>query len=327
MSPIIIQPKDRQHWLDLKKQDISSTEISGLFGESKIHTYYSLFFQKKGNLPTPDLEDVERVFWGTELEAAIASGVAKKLKLKIEKVSEYMRHGEVSRMGSSFDYRIIGVEDDAPDLIKKMFSEKGRGNLEIKNVDGLIYFNDWLEDKAPIHIETQVQQQMEVSDIDWTLIVALVGGNELNYIIRERDYFKGQEIIEKINAFWYNFDQGIEPEPDFERDAKNAIKLHQKVNHDLPIFDATKANNISYRMNYLVRKYRKLSDLRTRIDDLAQVHRAEILCILGEFPKAKTHDFNITTNFIEATSYQVTKEAYRSMKVTPIKIKKTEAKK
>lgn len=177
-----------EEWLALKDEDLSSTEIAAMYGLSPYCTPFELWTRKHEHFRLV-LEENERMKWGKRLERVIAEGVAEDLGIKVRHIGGYMRHSTVAHFGSSFDFEIVS-------------HERGPGLMEIKAVDKFIYMDEWTKDEAPAHIETQVQVQMEVADRDWCLIVALVGGNEIHVIYRERNRAMGAQICKDVEAFW-----------------------------------------------------------------------------------------------------------------------------
>lgn len=217
MTNIITTPvTDKEAWLQQRTQDVTSTEVSALYGLSPYMSAFELFHQKRDK-EIVRIEENERMTWGKRLEDAIALGAAETMGWEVEKMDVYMRDVD-ARMGSSFDYKIT----KAPE-------RSGVGILEVKNVDGIVYARKWIDDgegniEAPEHIEMQIQHQMEVSDIDWCCLVALVGGNTQKIIYRERNREIGADIRAKVDAFWKMVDANTAPKPDYEKDAQYIIK-------------------------------------------------------------------------------------------------------
>ena len=213
MTTETIPVTDKQSWLQTRLQDITSTEVSALYDLSPYITEFELYQQKKDK-KVVEISDNERMFWGRNLESAIAHGAAESMGWDISKFDVYMRNPE-TRLGSSFDYKIHSVED-------------GDGILEIKNVDAVAYRNNWKDDgvniEGPEHIELQIQHQMEVANLDWTALVCLVGGNTQKIIYRDRDRQIGKDLTEKVKAFWDRVDAGTPPAIDYLRDAEYVIK-------------------------------------------------------------------------------------------------------
>ena len=217
---------DEQSWLENRLLDITSTEVSALYDLSPYQTEFELYHQKKEK-HVVRLEENERMTWGKRLEDSIAHGAAETMGWDVEKFDVYMSNPK-TRMGSSFDYKINKSNKFDP-------PEDGVGILEIKNVDGVAYRKNWKDDgngniEAPEHIELQIQHQMEVADIKWCALVALVGGNTQKIIFRKRDRAIGEDLTKKVATFWEKGKAGTPPDIDYLIDADYIIKtLHNQA--------------------------------------------------------------------------------------------------
>jgi len=226
MPRVIIEPKDEKEWLELRANDITSTEIGALFGLSPYVTEYELWYRKK-NQTVIEFEENERMKWGTILQDAIAEGIAKEQKWEVRRMTEYIRGSDL-RIGASFDFdaiRSVDVGKDVP--ANKPYSFL----LEIKNVDGLIFKQQWHEDdagdlEAPLHIEIQVQHQLLCSGRQLAYIGVLVGGNKLYLLRRERNNKVLIKIREKAIAFWKSIEENKPPEPNFQVDSEFIASLY-----------------------------------------------------------------------------------------------------
>lgn len=225
-------------WLEARKKDITSTEAAGLFDAGAYEnsrTFYELFNIKAGLLTPAPFKNNDRTKWGNRLEAAIAFGIAEDYGLIVEPFKVYMRIAEL-RMGSSFDFKIVGLADDftGDEAARDMFREHGQGILEIKNVDALQFKRNWIDDgetiEATAQIEMQVAHQLEVADLEWSLIAPLVGGNTPKIIIRKRDHEVGEAICAKAAELWQRVAAGNPPEPNYIKDSAVISKLY--VNND-----------------------------------------------------------------------------------------------
>ncbi len=226
MTTVSIPITDEQSWLENRLLDVTSTEVSALYDLSPYQTEFELYHQKKEK-HVVRIEENERMTWGKRLEDSIAHGAAETMGWDISKFDVYMSNPE-TRLGSSFDYKINKSNKfDQP--------EDGVGILEIKNVDGVAYRKNWKDDgngniEAPEHIELQIQHQMEVADINWCALVALVGGNTQKIIFRKRDRAIGEDLTKKVAAFWEKVKAGTPPSIDYLRDAEYMIKtLHNQA--------------------------------------------------------------------------------------------------
>ena len=278
--PQVIHYATEAEWLNLRLDDMTSTESPALFGLSPYLTEYELFHYKSTRTSS-DFDETDRMKWGKRLEAVIAEGIAEDLGLTIRPLKEYMRHSEVKGMGSSFDYAILGHQD-------------GPGLMEIKNVDSLVYRKDWSEDEAPAHIETQVQHQMEVADVNWCLIVAFCGGNRPYVIRRERDREVGKVLCQRINRFWKDVEAKKAPTPDFIKDAEFIISLHQSAG--VKVLEAGEA------VAAMLAEYARLTAEAKSYDELKEAKKAEILMAIGdEYNKVKAGPYTLSCGMTKDT--------------------------
>lgn len=274
--PIIINPADRAAWLDLRKQDVTSTQSAALFGLSPYSTEWELY-QQKTNAISDEIEPNERMTWGTRLQDAVALGVAQDRGLRVRRVGTYWRHSDEPRMGSSFDFEIVDHAD-------------GPGLMEVKVVDFLVYRDQWLDDEAPPHIEVQVQHQLEVANRNWALIVALVGGNAIKVIRVERDREVGAGLRKAIRAFWARVDAGTPPKPDFQRDAA-AIRDLFRSGAGAPL-DA-RGNNY---LQALAQTYMAAAAAEKDAVARKEAARAEMLTLIGDASKVVGDGWTLTSS-------------------------------
>jgi putative phage-type endonuclease len=281
LPAMIITPRDQDHWLQLRTQDVTSTESAALFGMSPYVTHFDLWHRKRSG-QVPEFKTTERMRWGIRLEAAIAHGIAEEKGWKIAPMKDYWRDADL-RMGSSFDFAIIGDEP---------------AHLEIKNVDYLAFRDGWLEQddgsiEAPEHIEMQVQHQMGVSGFKRTFIGAFVGGNRFEIIERQRDEEVIRAIRAKIAEFWRTVEAGEEPDPVMPQDAAALIRLNSYADPG-KILDASGDAKIAS----LVNDYRTSCALRDEYDEEAKVAKAQLFEAIGDAEKVLLPGFSITAGMV-----------------------------
>lgn len=284
---IIINPESKEHWLQLKTEDISSTEISALFNISPYSTPFELWHEKKAG-EIVELEDNDRMKWGRRLEDTIANGIAEELNLKVRRLKTYQRHDTCKGFGASFDYEIVGDLSKA-EIMKTHPHLKGPGILEIKNVDFLIYRDQWEEDEAPPHIEAQLQQQLEITGRSWGIIACLVAGNDMKYIVRERNKKVGEAMKKRVTEFWSTIESNSPPEPNFEEDAEFIIRMYGDSNQW--VVDVSEDENIKP----LVEQFWSLSVQVKDVTDLKKAVKARILDqVEGNAKKITCGDLSIS---------------------------------
>ena len=281
-----IEIENQHQWLTERAKDVTSTEVSALFGLSPYLTEFELFHQKRDAVVVK-IEPNERMKWGNRLESAIAHGAAEDMGWDIAKLNVYMRD-QAARIGSSFDFEIKS-------------SANGPGILEVKNVDWVQSQKNWIDDgagniEAPEHIELQVQHQMEVAGYEWCAIVALVGGNEQKIVLRNRDRDIGKSIREKSGEFWNRVLQNQAPSADYTRDAEYIIKQLRRDSIEGLVAEADAELEDMIKQFEFVRK--EASDL----EKIKEQRRAEILERIGHASKVITSFGSLSTGQVKGRS-------------------------
>lgn len=320
-------PKDRDEWLALRKLDVTSTEVSALFNMSKYMTAYELGLVKAGDIED-QFQENERSTWGNALEASIAQRVSEVYGVTIRKKSEYMRIPQF-RMGASFDFEITGIDPDwtmnkyGNSILRGMVAAHGNALLEIKNVDSIIFKNEWHvgeEPEAPPHIEIQLQQQQGVSGLTWGVIAALEGGNKLHLIPRFADTDVFIRMAYRVQDFWEKLDKGIYPSPTHPDDNWIIKKLHSFADPG-KLLDAT-GDKAPEGMLDLIRRYEQCARIEKKIKDRRETAQAKLLQMIGPHEKVLTDIATISCASVPACEMAYTRGAYRGWKVTPKKAAK-----
>lgn len=320
----IFNPATREDWLALRKQDVTSTEVSALFNESKYMTAYELACLKAGDIED-QFQPNERSTWGQDLEATIAKIVARRYGVRVRKKNEYMRLPDV-RAGASFDFEIHGRTrlKDASSIdnydLRVAFIKHGPGLLEIKNVDSLIFKNEWevgAEPEAPPHIEIQLQQQLMVSGLKWGAIAAFVGGNKLYLIIRYADEGVHLAMQKRIANFWVDLTNGVYPPISMPDDAWVIKKIYS---HAEPgkLLDA-RGDKAPEGMLDLISRYEQCARIEKKIKDRKSTAQAQLLRMIGDHERVLTDAATISCNMVAGSEISYTRESYRYWKVTPKK--------
>jgi putative phage-type endonuclease len=285
----IINPENTQDWLRLRTFDITSTDVAALFGISPYTTKFELWHRKQRG-DVVEFTENKRMKWGTALQDTIAAQIAKDKGWEIRRMTEYIRDESI-RAGASFDFAI--GED---------------GLLEIKNVDGRIYRDNWIEDdngniQAPPHIEIQVQHQLLVSGREYAHIGALVGGNDEKLIYRKRDEVVISAIRQAVIEFWASI------EPNFVEDAAFISKLYGYAEPN-KVLDVRGDGTFEEKMLL----YKKLGEDAKAIGEQRDGIKAELLTIIGDAEKVTGDSFTISAGIVAEVPISYTRSAYRMFK-------------
>lgn len=304
-----IIPSDEKHWLELRKQDVTSTETAALFGISPYMTMFELWHRKHDKIEVA-FEVNERMRWGTRLQDSIAAGVAEDQGWTIRRMTEYLRDPELN-MGASFDFSI--EKATVPDWPKDSL-----GILEVKNVDSLAFKEGWLIDgddvQAPTHIEVQVQQQLALSGCKIAFIGALIGGNRVVLIKREPDPAVVGAIKGAIKAFWESVANHQAPQPDFAKDSDLIARLYSFA-------EPGKVFNADERVSKLAFAYKQAGIEEKAAKEKKDASKAEILTIIGDAEKVLGEWGSISAGMIGPCHVEYDREGYRNFKPSWKKVK------
>lgn len=315
-----IVPTNDTHWHAMRANDVTSTESAALFGLSPYLTAFELYHRKKSGSDT-QIDSTGRMAWGQRLQDAIARGLAEDYGVKIRRVNAYMSLDDV-RMGSSFDYEVVG-NDGADTPLSARYVDCGTGNLEIKNVDYIVFRDQWVinDDKsieAPAHIELQVQHQLHVSNRPWAAIGVLVAGNSPQVIIRERDVEVGQAIEARVREFWSWIAADTPPAPSYPADAAFVCKLYSYADPG-KVYDGAEDQELQA----LCKIYAAASQAAKTADEDKETAKAKILARIGDAERALLPGFSVSAGIVGPAHVEYDRKAYRNFRCTPKKEKPT----
>lgn len=327
----MLYPASELEWLKIRHGMVSSTESAALFGLSPYSTAFELAVSKKE--PLQEFEPNPRMTWGLRLERAVAKGLAEDYGITVRKINGYAIH-EQCKAGASFDFEICGLTDMAlqggvsqgearlggawqgvDSVLRDMYSDLGTGILEIKCVDRLIFNREWKEEDgqltAPAHIEIQLQSQLECINRKWGVMGVLIGGNDTQLVIRERDHEVGKAIVSKVNDFWKLLDSGGMPPVKLPEDVEIIRRLYMGSTPG-KLLDAREDEE----MKALCAKYREQADLQKMYEELRKSTGAKILMRIGDAEKVMVDGYSISAGTVgEVTIESYVRKPYRNMTI------------
>jgi putative phage-type endonuclease len=294
MNRDIIIPDSEDHWKELRRADITSTQAAVLFGVSPYDSVFSLWHKKRGNIEDA-VEENTRMRWGKILQDAIAHGIADENGMLIRSMTEYARLPE-ARVGASFDYQI---EAPSPAI------------LEVKNVDSLAFRNGWAETdyglEAPSHIEVQLQVQLGVSGLREGYIAAFVGGNRVELLRREFDEMVWQRILDLAAWFWSLKEP---PAPDYARDYEVISRLHGYSS-------AGKVIEATSEVEALMSRYKIVADECSAMEKGKKALKAQLLEKIGDAERVEGLSYNLSAKMIgDAEISAYTRRGYRDFRIS-----------
>jgi hypothetical protein len=186
---------------DLTKKTISASQMAALFELSPYATRYQLYHWVVSDIEI-EQESNARLEWGLRHQQTILDWVSDELRIDVAGNDEYYQN-TVERIGCTGDGYAVDPQ-------------RGLGVVEAKCSDWMQWKDTWTSEKAPAHIELQVQTQMMVPHPElgapvWGAIACLVGGNDMRLYMREPDPAVQDRIREKVSEFWSDVADRNEP--------------------------------------------------------------------------------------------------------------------
>jgi predicted phage-related endonuclease len=317
----IILPESRDAWLAMRALDVTSTESAMLFGLSPYGTEFELWHRKRSKAVV-DIDSNERMGWGLDLQDAIAGALCRRYGVIAEPIKHYVRIPE-SRMGSSFDWRIVGVDENvvaADTTLQDLFTQHGKGLLEIKNVDGLVFKQQWMridEDgggqkyiEPPGHIDVQVQHQLHVCGHKWAGIGVLVGGNKSQLLTRIYDPQVGHSLESRIVRLWSSIEAGVPPKPIYPADAEFVAKLYGVTGSS--VHDGRGDEVLTKALG----EYCSASAREKLAKEDKDVAKAKVLEIVKDASKVVADGYTVSLWDVAETPISYVRKGFRSWRVT-----------
>lgn len=192
----------REEWLAYRQSGIGASEVACLFGLDDFKSSLELFYQKIGDVPMVDVENIYQFmgrehedfiarlwqYWeGTE-ESLIANYRLARVVRKCQRVAAYLRNPRYPWMYVSLDRKI------------NKHGGKDEGALELKNIGG--WEMDKWEARIPPKFVIQVQTQLMLPEFDYGELALLEDGRRFHVLPFERSDDIIAEIEVRTKAFW-----------------------------------------------------------------------------------------------------------------------------
>jgi predicted phage-related endonuclease len=286
----------------LRARNVGASEVASLFGLSTHTTEFELWMRKAGRLPDVDLSGNDRVEAGIFLEPGIAAWIGHRTGWKLRKVHRYCQHPAVPGMGASPDYEVVG-------------HPKGRGTLQIKNVDSLV-FRDWPDGQPPMAFQLQVQHEMACGGYAWGALGVVVGGNKPEVFEYDRHEAAIAKIEARVAEFWRSVHEGIEPKPDFQRDLEAIQALYSTANLGKVVDLSADAAFADACTRYDAASAREKAATKEK-----EAAKAEILMTIQDAALALTQGFKVSTWNVAESEAVVRRSSHRGFRCSALSAK------
>jgi hypothetical protein len=186
---------------DPNRESVSASQMPALFGFSAHGlSKWMLYHHFKGTAQLPFVDETERMTFGNIFQPPLLRRTAFHYRARLLDNTDrrlYVRRGKI---GHTRDGRLLG-------------SGRGRINVEVKNVDSLVWKREWTETAAPQHIEIQAEVGTFVDRCDLTVIAACIGGNSLRFYERTPRPDFHERMKDAVARFFEDLRKSREPDP------------------------------------------------------------------------------------------------------------------
>jgi putative phage-type endonuclease len=282
----------RSEWLELRRRDITASDVAAICGLSPYKTALRVWAEKCGEVA--EAEDNPSMKRGRWLEAAVFSALAEeKTEWVVKRPGIYVRDTE-ARIGATPDAIALTSEGDAVVQMK----------IVAKPV-----FDAW-QGEPPIGYVLQTLTEAMLMDTQQAYLAAMVIDvftADLHIFPVNRHPGAEAKIRETVARFWSDVEAGRMPAADYARDSDLLQELYPPREHVEPL-DFSGDNRLP---EILAERERLMADeksVKARLDEI----KAELVDKLHGAPAAICGEWKITQSIthrkeqiIKATSFPV----------------------
>jgi len=306
--PIVRIPiESRKQWLTVRAPHVTASVTPALFHCHPHHlTELRLYAQHRGvefNTKADEEEEDPVLRRGRWLEPATAKAVEERRpEWRIEKATDYFCDPD-RRLGATPDFFIHG-------------DPRGLGVLQTKSVARSVWTREWEKGTVvPFYTVLQTLTEAMLTEAAFgAAAVMLVDPHAMDVAIIEIPRHPAAEtkILATVEQFWWRVEYGVEPQPDFARDAEAIKALRPKETKDKAI---DLAGN-----NYVREVLAQRALLRARIkadDERCEEIENELKYLMGdaEFISGMP-GWNVTYKSGERQGYSVPTRTVRTLRIT-----------
>jgi predicted phage-related endonuclease len=241
---------DRAEWLEWRKFFVTASDVPTLFGCHPYRTALRVYMEKSGvEFEQKDSPVMRR---GRILEPAVGAAVAEaRPDWQIEPARAFFCDASV-RIAATPDFLIGG-------------DPRGVGVLQAKTADPAVYARDWSGGaEVPFWIQLQALTEAMLTDAAFCVVAVLsVDPYGLPCSIHEiaRHPEAEAKILSAVYRFWLDVEAGVEPQPDYGRDAALIKLLAPREATPEQIIDLRGSNELPELLSErALRKARQASD-------------------------------------------------------------------
>jgi hypothetical protein len=298
------RPATREEWLRLHDRDVTASRIGALVDtEFPYGSAYQLWAEKTGRIK-PDHDDSPAKRRGRLLEAVAADIAAEELAPAEVTRNEldYWRD-ETLRIGAT------------PDTIVND-PTRGKGVVELKNVERGIYERKWINGEPPLWIACQAITQANMIGAEWCAVGVLRVSYAVEFDLIPIPMHAGawQAMQDAVGEFWRSVETDTPPEPDYKRDHAIIKALHP---HSQPnVLDLSHDTELIANLHKRKEAKELMAALGTTVDEID----AEIRHKAGDAEAFTCGDYRVSLKTQHISGYTVAPRTQRPIRIRKDKI-------
>jgi len=179
---------ERDLWLEYRRKGLGGSDAPAISGLSRWSNPLSTYMDKISLEPPTEAEN-RFMYWGNVLEPIIAAEFAKRTGLKVRVCNYILQHPEHPWMLANIDRDVL----DDPIY--------GKVGLECKSASQY-KAKEWADGAIPDEYILQCAHYMMVTDSPRWYLAVLIGGNDFQWRIIERDMDLERDLFKIESEFW-----------------------------------------------------------------------------------------------------------------------------
>ncbi|PZR88389.1 MAG: endonuclease [Stutzerimonas stutzeri] len=300
--------KDRDHWMSLRKRDVTASVAGAVLGIHPYQTPFGLWSLKSGQT-SEDAEETSAMLRGTLLEpVAIQMLKRERPGWKVDyPLGHYWRH-EAVRIGATPD--ALAIDPD----------REGFGAVQIKTVEPRVFRDNWVDPdtrsvEVPLWIAVQALIEAKLTGASWAAVAVMRVGHGVDFDVVDIPIHEGvwARLVDQVGEFWKRVRDNDPPPADFARDGELLASIYaQDDGTEVDLSGDNRINTImAERAELKVQEAAGAAAVKKRKE-----LDTEILAKLGTSRRGRLADGRlIDAPTIKRAGYSVAPSSYRQIKI------------
>lgn len=308
MSVTIIQPRDRAHWLELRKTDVTASVAGALWGVHPYTSAYKLWAEKTGRLSDDEIDN-KAMRRGRLLERVVADMLREE---KPDWVIEYP-------LGNQYYQDSAARIGATPDSFATRPDRQGMGTVQFKTVSDYAW-KQWLDPDTrdvvvPMWIILQAVVEAHLTQAVWASVAAIVVGRGIDLHVIDIPLDEVSERLmkqlreEKVPEFWAQCESGEHPDIDWKQDGKTVLDVYRDSDEAQVDFSGDKE------IDAMVSEYVDFKTAANEAGKEADKLKPQIFDRLGNAAAGLTDSWLLTAKTQHRKAYEVKASQSRPLRI------------